>query len=258
MDTSKNSSWSIKDGWEYFKKLITRPDKSLTIQNELIKLNSRLTLEHGFVIADMNRQSQIMTGFEDGSISIDFWENGICWHSQFLRDLQTVTLAAYMWNDLRENSDVIEKQIPLIHFPEQRKQIEISNRQYIRWHWDNLVHSDNNLENELIALLKENTTITKLMTFHQLWDFGLSRYIGNYGDNLKNDLLRAKVQDNIIEVRTEEMAANDYGKGEQNSIGKGDAKTAYKLIVDNLSSDLDWAEYQTLEQFIARTQKNGS
>jgi hypothetical protein len=258
MDTSKNSNWTIKDGWEYFKKMITRPDKSLTIQNELIKLNSKLTLEHGFVIADMNRQSQIMTGFEDGSISIDFWENGICWHSQFLKDLETVTLVAYLWNDLRENSDAIEKQVSLIHFPEKRKQIEISNQQYIKWHWDNLVYGDNNLENELIGLLKESSTITRLMTFHQLWDFGLSRYIGNYGNNLKNDLLRAKVQDNIIEVRTEEMASNDYGKGEKSSIGKGNAKTAYKLIVDNLPSDLGWAEYQTVEQFIARTQKSGS
>jgi hypothetical protein len=163
-----------------------------------------------------------------------------------------------LWNDLRENSDIIEQQVPLVHFPTKRKQIEISNQHYIKWHWDNLVYGENKLESELIRLLKENAAITKLMTFHQLWDFGLSRYIGNYGDKLKNDLLRAKVQNHIIEVRTEEMAANDYGKGVQNSIGKGDAKIAYKFIVDNLPSDLGWAEYQTLEQFIKRTQKSGS
>lgn len=254
MDAPNNSSWTLKNGWEQFKKIITRPDKSLTIQNELARLNSRLTLEDGFAIGDMNRQSQIMTGFEDGSISVDFWENGICWHSQLFNNLQTVTLAVYLWNDLRENSDFIEKKISLVRFPEQRKQIEKSNQHYIKWHWDNLVYGDNALENELIVLLKQNDTITKLMIFHQLWDFGFSRYIGNYGDELKNDLLRAKVQDNIIEVRTEEMARNDYGKGEKQYIGKGDAKTAYKVIVDNLPSNLDWAEYQTLEQYIAQTQ----
>ena len=256
MNSSKNSNWTPKDGWEHLKKIITRPGKSLSIQNELIKLNSRLTLEDGFVVADMNRQSQIMTGFIDGPISIDFWENGICWHSQFSTDLPAVTLAADLWNDIRENSDFIEKQIPLFRFPEKRKQIEKSNQEYIKWHWQNEVNRESPLGNELIKLLRENSTISRLMTFHQLWDFGLSSYIGRYGEHLKNDLLRAKVLDDIIEVRTEEMAANDYGKGAKNAIGKGDARTTYKLIVENLPSDLGWAEYQTLEQYIARTKKH--
>lgn len=256
MDTSKNSKWTWNDGWDHFKKIITRPDKSLIIQNELIRLNSRLSLEHEFIISDRNRQSQIITGFEDGSISVDFWENGICWHSQFLKDISIATIAVYLWNDIRENSNFIEKEISLVQFSDKRKQIEMSSQQYIKWHWQNLVHSNTAAEIELIKLLKENSTIIKLMTFHQLWDLGLSRYIGNYGSDLKNDLLRAKIQDDIIEVRTEEMARDDYRKGEQNCIGKGDAQTAYRLIVDNLPTNTDWAKYQTLEQYLNRTAKS--
>jgi hypothetical protein len=258
MDSSKNSSWTLKGGWERLKRIITRPDKSLTIQNGLEKLNSRLVLQYGFLLTDKNRQSQIQAGYVDGSISADFWENGICWHSQFFNDITKLTFAVYLWNDLRECSTFIEKEISSVKFPEKRKQIEISNQKYIKWHWDNLVYGDTTLESELISLLKRNSDVTKLMTFNQLWDFGFSRYIGNYGKDLNNDLLRAKIQDGIIEVRTEEMARNDYGKGVKNCIGKGDAKTAYKLIIDHLPTDLDWAEYQTLEQYISRTEKSGS
>ncbi|WP_343306974.1 hypothetical protein AAHN97_07660 [Chitinophaga niabensis] len=253
MDISKKTKWTWKDGLDHFRKMIAPPDKALIIQNELTRLNSRLPLENGFLISDKNRQSQIITGLADGSISIDFWENGICWHTQLLKDIPAATNAAYLWNDIRENSGFIEKEIPSVLFPEKRKQIEISSQQYIKWHWQHLVYGNTKTENEFIELLKDNSTITKLMTFHQLWDFGLSRHIGNYGNDLKNDLLRAKIQDKIIEVRTEEMARDDYGKGVHNCIGKGDAPTAYKLIVDNLPADLDWAEYQTLEQYLNRT-----
>jgi hypothetical protein len=61
-----------------------------------------------------------------------------------------------------------------------------------------------------------------------------------------------EIHDTVNNRIIPDCTVDDYG-GVQNSIGKGDAKTAYKLIVDNLPSDLDWAEYQTLEQFIART-----
>lgn len=247
-----------KECWTRFKKIISRPHKSYKIQNELEKLNSRLVLDHGYLLTDKNRQSQIQLGYVDGSISADFWENGICWHSQFFKDISSLTLAVYLWNDLRESSSFIEKKVPSVIFPDKRKQIEISNQQYIKWHWNNLVYGDSALESELISLLKTDSEVTKLMTFTQLWDFGLSRYIGNYGSNLKNDLLRAKIKDGVIEVRTEEMARNDYGKGEKKYIGKGDAKNAYKLLKENLPKDIGWAEYQTLEQYISRTEKSGS
>ncbi|MDF2188435.1 hypothetical protein [Paraflavitalea sp. CAU 1676] len=252
MEESNKVSGKWRVRLDRLKRIFNPPDKRTLIQNELLKLNSKLILQ-GTSIIDKNRQSQIFTGLEDGSTSIDFWENGICWHSQLLTKVTDAALAAYLWNDVRANSTFIEKEISTICFIEGRKQIEISSQEYIKWRWENLVYSENDLENELICLLKRDDRINRLMTFHQLWDLGLSRYIGHYGDQLKNDLLRAKVQNGTIEVRTEEMARKDYSNGGYQCLGKGDAKTAYKAILDNLPSDIDWAEYQTLEQYIART-----
>lgn len=261
MNSSEKKDWTASDGWTHLKKLITRPEKAMTIQEGLIKLNSRLTLIEDFVVTDKNRQSQIFTGSADGSTTIDFWENGMYWHSQALSDLSQVTIAIYLWNDLRTDSHEIEKEIPEIKFPLSRKKIEIANEEYIKWHWQNLTktteHRSAN-EIELIEFLRQNNTLNRLMTFHQLWDFGLSRNIGNYGDSLKNDLLRATIKDEIIEVRTEEQAIKHLWKGTNDCLGKGNPQEAYKLIVDNLPSNLSWAEYQTLEQFLERTQKSNN
>ena len=259
MNSPKKSNWTAKDGWNYLKKLITRPEKSMTIQEGLIKLKSGLTLIEDFAVKKYNRQSQIYSFPDDNLVSIDFWENGICWHSQSNIDIPKATLAIYLWNDLRTNSIEIEKEIPDIRFSESRKRIEISNESYIKWHWQNLVDKTENKfanEKDLLKLLSRDSKVNKLMSFHQLWDFGLSRYIGEYGDSLKNDLLRAKIKENNVEVRTEEQAANRISNGSKDCLGKGDPKQAYKLIIENLPGDIGWAEYQTLDQFIDRTKNS--
>jgi hypothetical protein len=71
--------------------------------------------------------SQFYTSFADSSSSIDFGEKGMCWHSQFLFDTDKVSLAAYLWNDLRVNSDEIERQIHEINFPIHRTKIQFLN-----------------------------------------------------------------------------------------------------------------------------------
>jgi hypothetical protein len=253
-DKHKNRTW--KDGWQHFKKSVSRPEKVASIQDGLLKLNTKLTVSESMFVKDKNRMSQFLTSFADGSISIDFWENGMCWHSQFLFDADKVSLAAYLWNDLRLNSDEIEKQISEIKFPIQRKKIEISNQEYIKWHWQNEVDNikyKSKSEVALIELLSKNNIVNKLMTFHQLWDFGLSRYIGASGKNLKNDLLRATITDEIIIVRTEQQAVMHNWQRAQDCIGQGSPKEAFILIVDNLPAGIDWAEYQTLEQHEQRT-----
>lgn len=242
--------------WEYFKKNILRLDKSTSIQEGLLKLNTKLHVSESMFVRDRNRMSQFYTSFADGSTSIDFWENGMCWHSQFLYDKDKVSLAAYLWNDLRFNSDEIERQIPEIQFPIERKRIEISNQEYIKWHWQNLIHDTrfkSKNEVELIALLSNDKKVNKLMTFHQLEDFGLSRHIGAWGDNLKNDLLRTSLFDDQIIVRTEQQAIAHHSEGKFESVGKGSPQEAYAIIMDELPADIDWAEYQTLEQYEQRT-----
>lgn len=258
-DIDKHKNWNWKDGWEHFKKIVGRPEKVASIQDGLLKLNTRLTITESMFVKDKNRMSQFYTSFEDGSISMDFWENGMCWHSQFLFNIDKVTLAAYLWNDLRVNSDEIEKQISEIKFPVQRKKIEISNQEYIKWHWQNSINNTkykSKNEIELVKLLSQDNRVNKLMTFHQLWDLGLSRYIGECGEVLKNDLLRATITDDNIIVRTEKQAVTRIWDGTIDCIGQGNPEEAYKLIVDNLPSDIDWAEYQTLEQYEQRTEQS--
>lgn len=259
-DTDKHKNWTWKDGWEHFKKIVSRPEKVASIQDGLLKLNTKLAVTESMFVKDKNRMSQFLTSFADGSISIDFWENGMCWHSQFLFDTDKVSLAAYLWNDLRVNSDEIEKQISEIKFPVERKKIEISNQEYIKWHWQQQVDNTNyksKNEIELVRLLSQDNRVNKLMTFHQLWDLGLSRYIGESGENLKNDLVRATITDDNIIVRTEQQAVTHIWDGTQECIGQGNPKEAYTLIVDNLPTDIDWAEYQTLEQYEQRTERSG-
>ncbi len=258
-DTGKHKNWTWKDGWEHFKKIVSRPEKVTSIQDGLLKLNTKLTVTESMFVKDKNRMSQFYTSFADGSISIDFWENGMCWHCQFLFDTDKVSLAAYLWNDLRVNSDEIEKQISEIRFPVQRKKIEISNQEYIKWHWQNSVDNTkykSKNEIELVRLLSQDNRVNKLMTFHQLLDLGLSRYIGENGDDLKNDLLRATITDDNIIVRTEKQAVTNIWDGTIDCIGQGNPEEAYKLIVDNLPSDIDWAEYQTIEQYEQRTEQS--
>ena len=72
-----------------------------------------------------------------------------------------------------------------------------------------------------VELLKQNEVTNKLMTFNQLWDFGLSSYIGEYGEQPKNDLLRTTITDKKIVVKTEKQAINRIWKGEKESIGNG-------------------------------------
>jgi hypothetical protein len=255
-DSDKHKNWTWKDGWEHFKKIVSRPEKVESIQGRLLKLGTKLIVTESMFVKDKNRMSQFLTSFQDGSISIDFWENGICWHSQFLFDTDKVSLAAYLWNDLRMSSDEIEKQISEIKFPISRKKIELSNQEYIKWHWQNSVDNTkykSKNEVELVSLLSQDEKVNKLMTFHQLWDLGLSRYIGERGENLKNDLLRATITDDNIIVRTEQQALTHNWQGTKDCIGQGGPKAAYTLIVDNLPTNIDWAEYQTLEQYEQRT-----
>lgn len=255
-DTDNHKNWTLKDGWEQFKKIVSRPERVASIQEGFLKLNTKLTVTENMFVKDRNRMSQFYTSFADGSISIDFWENGMCWHSQFLFDTDKVSLAAYLWNDLRANSDEIERQIAEIKFPVKRKKIEINNREYIKWHWQDAVdkaefRSKNDIE--LVRLLSKDERVNKLMTFRQLWDLGFSRYIGESGEDLKNDLLRATITDDTIFVRTEQQATAAIWQGTQACIGQGGPEEAYALIVNNLPTDIDWGEYQTLEQYEQRT-----
>lgn len=242
----------MKKAWKYFEKFVSKPKNPASIQDGLLKLNSKLEINENLFVKDKNRMSQFTNLMGDGSIHIDFWENGICWHSQTLAGSEKVSLATYLWNELRLNSDEIETQIPEIKFPLKRKKIEISNIEYIKWHWQNLLDNTKyktQNEIELLILLSKDHSASKLMTFYQLWDFGLSRFIGEQGEELKNDLLRATISDENIFVRTEEQAIQNNWKGTKDCIGQGNPQEACKLIVDNLPSDIDWAEYQTLEQY---------
>lgn len=258
-EPNKYQIWNWKKALNFFKKIVSAPEKIDSIQDGLVKLNSKLKLTESFFVKEKNRMSQFTSLADDGSIHIDFWENGICWHSQTLPNNQKVSLASYLWNELRFNSDEIERQIPEIQFPLKRKKIEISNVEYIKWHWQNLLDNTKYIsqnEIELVKLLSKDSTTNKLMTFHQLWDLGLSRYIGEQGDELNNDLLRASITDDTIFVRTEEQAIQHNWRGTQDCLGQGNPKEAYKIILDNLPFDIDWAEYQTLEQYETRIEQN--
>ncbi len=254
-DNEKNNNWTFKDGWERFKKIVSRPEKVESIQERLIRIGSDLIIEDSMFVKVENRMSQLITSMADGTTNVDFWENGMCWNSYSTKNLDEIALVIHLWNKERGNSKTIENQITELTFPTQLKMIEKSNQDYIRWHWNNLIeNSTHRSENEitLIKLLSKNDVTNKLMTFNQLWDFGLSRYIGEYGDELKNNLIRATIRESEVIVKTEKQAVNSIWKGEMESIGSGTPHKAYEIIIDNLPENIDWAEYQTLEQYKER------
>lgn len=236
---------------------MTDSERVTSVQERLLKLNTRLHVTDSMFVGDRNRMSQFLSR-QGGLIHIDFWENGMCWHGQYLPNEDKVSLALYLWNDLRLNSNEIEKEIPEIQFPASRKKIEAGNQEYISWRWQEEVKNAvirSKAEAELIELLSKNPIVNKLMTFHQLWDFGLSRQIGNYGGLMGNDLPRATIMDGDITVRTPEQALAYHVKGATECIGKGTAKEAVKFIENHLPEGIDWAEYQTLEQYEERVKK---
>lgn len=250
-----NSNWTFKDGWERFKKIISQPERVESIQERLVNIGSDLTIEDSMFVKVDNRMSQLITSMADGTTNVDFWENGMCWHSFSTKNLDGVAKAIHLWNKERATSNFIENEITELIFPTKFKMIEKSNQDYIKWHWNDLIkNSSHRSKNEikLIELLSENDLTNKLMTFNQLWDFGFSRYIGEFGEQLKNDLIRATIQENQITVKTEEQGVNSIWKGEKESIGSGTPHEAYELIIDNLPKDIGWAEYQTLEQYKQR------
>lgn len=261
-DTDKHRNWTWKDGWEHFKKAVSRPEKVNSIQDGLSKLTSKLIIIDNMLVVDRNRHSQIYSSFADDSISIDFWENGVCWHSAFLKDISKVSLALYLWNDIRTSSDRIEHEIPELKFPVKRKKIEKGNQEYIKWHWDNLVKTRNFQfaeETLLFELLAKDERINKLMTFDSLWYFGLSEYIGEYGNNLKNDLPLIEIRNERFHILSHEQANLKF-KGELNDTKTvtDSYKKAYEFLQELLPTEISWAEYQTVEEFDSRINKSGS
>lgn len=260
MKNKEKTNWTVQDGWNRFKKIVSSPEKVESIQEKLLSIGSDLIIEEQMFAKVDNRKSQLITSLANGTISVDFWENGICWHSYSTKNLEGAAIAIQLWNKERATSNFIENEISELAFPTSLKMIEKSNQDYIQWHWNNLItNSPYRSVNEinLIKLLSENELTNKLMTFNQLWDFGLSRYIGEFGDKLKNDLVRATIQENEITVKTAEQAVNSIWKGAKESIGSGSPFEAYELIIENLPKDISWAEYQSLEQYKQRIKGSG-
>lgn len=254
-EKKENKNWTFKDGWERFKKIVSQPEKVESIQERLLKIGSDLNIEDSMFVKVDNRMSQLFTSMADGTTNINFWENGICWHSFSTKNLDAIATAIHLWNKERATSNSIENEVAELTFPTQLKMIEKSNEDYIKWHWNNLINnSAHRSKNEikLIKLLSKNKLTNKLMTFNQLWDFGLSRYIGDFGEQLKNDLIRATIQENKITVKREKQAVNSIWKGEKGSIGSGTPNEAYELIISNLPKDIGYAKYQTIEEYKQR------
>lgn len=246
----------IFNRWGLFRKDTPKPEPSLAalIQEELIKLNSQIVLNTQSWVKEKNRYSQFNLHGE-GRVYVDLWENGMCWYSRIYNDISQAARVLYLWNDVRANSNEIEQAMPGTVFPEERKMIEAGNEAYLAWRWQNYLAGDHlkDSEAELIALLSQDEVTRRLMPFSQLWDIGLSRYIGDHGDDIKNDLLRARVVKDGFVVCTEDQADFSKNPGLKEYLGKGNAQQAFTIIKNNLPDDLGWAHYQTLEQYMATT-----
>tara|TARA_R110000850_G_C9830246_1_gene453277 strand:- start:170 stop:463 length:294 start_codon:yes stop_codon:yes gene_type:complete len=95
-DKKENTNWTFKNGWGRFKKIVSRPEKVESIQEKLLSIGSDLNIEDQMFAKVDNRMSQLFTSMADGTTNVDFWENGMCWHSYSTKNLDGVAMAIHL------------------------------------------------------------------------------------------------------------------------------------------------------------------
>lgn len=130
---------------------------------------------------------------------------------------------------------------------------------FLEENWNDLRKSDDGFES-LITLLKTHPITKNLMAFRQLFDLGLSRFIGNFNGIYINDLPRIRVTD---EGKFRVMTPNQAMKGGDMNfshdpkycLGIGNAEEALEIIIKNLPKDIESAKFITEEDVIKRDSK---
>lgn len=234
-----------------------------SFKRELSRLVPDLELSSSFQIERHNRFAQI----RDSGASVNFWENGMCWHCASFENSVVGARAAWSWCYQRMNAPDLERSFPGLRFPERRRRIEEGVDAFLEWHWEEQRRSALSfleawdpelnpwcrLEAEAITLLCESAVIKRLMSFMQLETYGVTRYIGNYGDGFVNDLFRisSSRQSDEVLLLTEPQVLRMFTSTEWQWIMKGSVEDVCSALVERVTG-LATAEYQTLEQYLQR------
>ena len=215
-------------------------DSFLEVNRELELIGSELRVVSREV-SNKNRMTRSFLNY------IEFWENGIKWYGvQGVESPRDMAMLIYFWNECCMGSCEIEKYYPSLKFPEARKKIEESEDAYLDWFWNKQCSKKDRRFAELIELCSTNQVTRRLMTFIDLRDFGFSRSIGTVNGVALKDLPRVRITDDWeYEVRTPTQAAQELvGKTPREYIGKGDAKEAFRILLEHFPEGCSPATYQ--------------
>jgi hypothetical protein len=60
LSTLPPKNWTWKDGWEHFKKIVSRPEKVASIKDGLLKLNTKLTVTESMFVKDIKQNVTVL------------------------------------------------------------------------------------------------------------------------------------------------------------------------------------------------------
>lgn len=185
---------------------------------------------------------------------VDFWENGIFLQGNIrIENLKELAQLIYYWCEKRLPAIEIEKRVPSFRATEALKLLQSDVAGYLAIRWEELIKTNEEFT-PLIQLLKEHPITNQLMPYSQLFDIGLSQYIGQWNGKFINDLPRVRaMSDGRFKVMTTAQASmNEMDMTDENPetyIGVGDAKQAIKIIIDQLPAAIGQAKFMSVEEW---------
>jgi hypothetical protein len=211
------------------------------LNDALEAIGSRLRVE-GRVVSKGNRLCHIFGSF------IDFWENGLKWYGVDGVTVEDQAELLHGWVELCLNSDTLEEMVPGLEFPIARKKIEMGEKTFLGWYWENLKNRRDNRFGELIELFASHQMTRKLMTYFEARDFGFSSNIGQVNGLDYQDLPRIRITDDWkYEVHLPNMSmvnsSENAGRGAGGVGQRGTAKEAFELALKLLPHNVGHAQY---------------
>lgn len=218
------------------------------LKEELTKLNFSLNIQDGYY-KNKNRVIQFY-GYE----TISLWENGICLQSNTkVKNLKEFAHLIIYWCELRLSGSEIENKLKGFNITIHLKLATENIEEFIYKNWTDIKVNNKEFA-PLIELLMADTRTKSLMAFIQLFDLGLSEYVGNWNGSFINQLPRIRItDDNKYKVMTPQQAFKrdmDFTINYPDCfLGFGNAKEAFDIIVSNLPSENIKAKYMTEEEW---------
>ncbi|MEM0998877.1 MAG: hypothetical protein AAGN35_17595 [Bacteroidota bacterium] len=145
------------------------------------------------------------------------------------------------------SSEELEVLVPGLEFPVARKQIEMGERAFLSWYWENLRNRKDNRFGELIELFASHELTRNLMSYFESRDFGFSSNIGEVNGLVIKNLPQIRITDDWqYEVHLPNMSLVDRDEVTTDGtgyIGRGTAREVFELTLKLLPRDAGPAEY---------------